>query len=152
MPRHFHGIGTINYGRRDFRGDGSFVTTEWFIWCFVPISPVVSRRIAYENHDRPYAQFDKNEGYWMYETTAANRNQVICTYAFVAGFVLPFILFANWQEPLSRLVGSEDILAAIFLAVLVCLPMLPYLLRRRAISRLIRRLERERIGLGPEYR
>ena len=151
MPSNFHGIGTINYGRREFKPDGSFVTTEWLIWGYVPISPVVSRRIAYSNPDRPYAQFDKKERYWIYEMTAPNRKEVFSVRGFVAGLIAPVIVFATCQEPLSRLFGSEEIPAATCIAIPLLLTMLPYQLRQRAITRMIRQMERTKMGLGPEF-
>ena len=40
-----NGIGTTLIGKRDFRPDGSFVTTEWFTLVFIPIFPMRSLRI-----------------------------------------------------------------------------------------------------------
>src|ERR1700739_1215446 len=36
------GIGTTFYGQSDFRRDGTFITTEWLVFFFVPIIPIRS--------------------------------------------------------------------------------------------------------------
>ncbi|WP_008308223.1 hypothetical protein [Leptolyngbya sp. PCC 6406] len=45
MPFNVNGIGTTYYGRRDFRPDGSYITTEWFIFLMVPIAPLRTFRV-----------------------------------------------------------------------------------------------------------
>lgn len=46
MPFTFNGIGTKYYGEREFLEDGSFVTTEWFVFVYVPIIPIGSFRVV----------------------------------------------------------------------------------------------------------
>jgi hypothetical protein len=43
-----NGIGMTFYGKRDFRGDGSFITTEWVTFLFVPLIPFRSFRVRYQ--------------------------------------------------------------------------------------------------------
>jgi hypothetical protein len=38
MPFNVNGIGTTYYSRREFRPDGSYLTTEWIIFLMLPIS------------------------------------------------------------------------------------------------------------------
>ncbi|NJN24023.1 MAG: hypothetical protein HC810_06015 [Acaryochloridaceae cyanobacterium RL_2_7] len=45
MPFNVNGIGTTYYGRRDFRPDGSYVTTEWVIFLMLPIAPLRTFRV-----------------------------------------------------------------------------------------------------------
>ncbi|MDA0268606.1 MAG: hypothetical protein O2890_15500 [Cyanobacteria bacterium] len=45
MPFNVNGIGTTYYGRRDFRPDGSYVTTEWAIFLMLPIAPLCTFRV-----------------------------------------------------------------------------------------------------------
>ncbi len=40
-----NGIGSTLYGRADRHDDGSYITTEWFTFCFVPILPICSYRV-----------------------------------------------------------------------------------------------------------
>jgi len=48
MAYSFNGIGTTFYGQRDFRADGSYVTTEWIVFCCIPIAPLRSLRVKYQ--------------------------------------------------------------------------------------------------------
>src|ERR1700691_940261 len=43
--RSSNGSGIKLYGRRDFRTDGSFVTTQWFTFLWVPLFPLSSMRV-----------------------------------------------------------------------------------------------------------
>jgi hypothetical protein len=45
MPGSLNGIGTTYYGRREEQDDGSYITTEWVIFAFVPILPLRSFRV-----------------------------------------------------------------------------------------------------------
>jgi hypothetical protein len=40
-----NGTGTRIYGKRDFRPDGSFVTTKWVTFSWVPLVPLRSMRV-----------------------------------------------------------------------------------------------------------
>jgi hypothetical protein len=48
-----NGFGTSYYGKRDFRSDGSWLTTKWFVIFWIPIFPIRSLRIAWA--------FDEND-------------------------------------------------------------------------------------------
>jgi hypothetical protein len=45
MPQSFNGIGTRFYGKRDRGPDGSYVTTTWFTFLYLPILPLRSLRV-----------------------------------------------------------------------------------------------------------
>src|SRR5271165_1543903 len=45
MPFTFNGCGTRYYGNRDTGPDGSFVTTEWITFVYLPIFPIRSMRV-----------------------------------------------------------------------------------------------------------
>ena len=45
MPNAFNGIGTSYYGNRDKEPDGSYVTTKWFVFLFLPVFPLGSYRV-----------------------------------------------------------------------------------------------------------
>jgi len=45
MPASFYGIGSTFYGKRDFREDGSYITTEWLIVVGIPLIPLRSFRV-----------------------------------------------------------------------------------------------------------
>jgi hypothetical protein len=46
MPFTVNGIGTTYYGRRDIGPDGSYVTTEWLVFVYVPVIPIRSYRVV----------------------------------------------------------------------------------------------------------
>jgi hypothetical protein len=45
MPASLNGCGTTYYGSRDFHEDGSYITTEWIIFVYIPIFPLGSFRV-----------------------------------------------------------------------------------------------------------
>jgi hypothetical protein len=45
VGRSANGTGTRVYGKRDFRTDGSFVTTKWITCLWVPLIPLRSMRV-----------------------------------------------------------------------------------------------------------
>jgi len=145
----FHGIGTMVYGERDYWPDGSFVTTEWIIIAWVPLLPVISKRIGYTRNS-DYATYDAS-GYWVYQTLPLNRRQVLFTYGWVVSLVAPFVVWGNFQDALTKQVGDEDKAAGLLLLTAAMVVVFPYLLRRRAKMLKAKEWERQRLGLfsGP---
>jgi hypothetical protein len=45
MPYTINGCGTKYYGRRDQESDGSYITTEWIVFLFLPLMPIGSYRV-----------------------------------------------------------------------------------------------------------
>ena len=45
MPRSSNGVGTVHYGRSAEMEDGSYITTVWFVFLFLPVVPIRSERI-----------------------------------------------------------------------------------------------------------
>ena len=108
--------------------------------------------MAFLKQDRPLSPFDRRPGDWVSETTAPNLKQVISVYAFVVALFAPIFLFIAFREPLRNLFGSDDIPAGIcFLIPWVAL-LMPYYLRKKTITRMIKDMERKRMGLAPEFR
>lgn len=84
------GIGTQYIGECDFRADGSYITTKWFIFLGLPVFPICSHRVL------PVAENDviipliyQSEGYAHLDTMRPHLGQVLRTYLFVA-----FVIFA----------------------------------------------------------
>jgi hypothetical protein len=148
----FHGIGTMVYGERDYWPDGSFVTTEWFVIAFVPLLPVISKRIGY-TRSSDYATYDAS-GYWVYHNLPLSRRQVLFTYGWFASMITPIVLWANFQNSLAKIFGDEDKAAGLFLLIFAIVLALPYFLRRRAKMLKAKEWERQRLGLhsGPSDR
>ena len=125
----FHGIGTMVYGERDYWPDGSFITTEWFVVGWVPLLPVISKRIGY-TRSSDYATYDAS-GYWVYRNLPLSRKQVLFTYGWFASMITPIVLWANCQNSLAKIFGDEDKAAGLFLLILAIVLALPYFLRQK---------------------
>lgn len=77
MAGSFNGIGTTYYGECDYRADGSYVTTEWFIVAFFPVFPIASHRVA-RNHDGDKSWiFYNTTSYFMIEKLRVNWRQAL---------------------------------------------------------------------------
>ena len=153
MATSFNGFGSAFYGQRDFRNDGSHLTTEWVILAYFPFVPMRSLRVI------PDRQKDQNlivytsSSFVVVETLPCDRNQVLCVYGFV-------LLCICWAVVLIRslieLNGNwpNHAMIVYFLAVILgIVPMiLPWYLRwrvkrdvvvtaeavRQTVSRLVR--------------
>lgn len=104
------------YGERDYWPDGSFVTTEWFVVAYVPISPSVSMRISYTRNS-PFAKYD-SAGYYIYETKPVNRKQALSTYLWFGSIIALFALAATYQDSVAALVGDSDKAAELWLVLM----------------------------------
>lgn len=134
MPFTINGIGTSNYGERDFRTDGSYVTTSWFVLVFVPIFPLKSQRILPTGNNKFYLVY-YSQPYLILEKLPLNWTQVLSVY--------------GWYAALSMFSGLA--LAGLWFFALPAVGMVfvPWLLRRRARERLRAQVERTQSGLGP---
>lgn len=132
----FRGIGTMDYGQRDFSADGSYVTTLWFVLLYLPVVPLSSKRI------RPtgkvvYYSTRPRRAYELLEKTRPNRAQVLSVYAWftveLAVFVTARVEHAWWAAiPGAALFG------------------LPWLLRKRAMDSVRAASERMQMGFSSE--
>src|SRR5450432_1294976 len=98
MPFTLNGIGTSNYGARDFRLDGSYVTTSWFVLIFVPIFPLKSQRILPTGNNKNWGVYFSRE-YLVLEKLPLNWAQVLSVYGWYAavwGFSALVILTGLW--------------------------------------------------------
>jgi hypothetical protein len=133
MPYMFRGImGTDFCGQRDFREDGSYLTTEWII-CILPVIPIRSLRVLGCYRLPGFWEFPK---YLVTEVGPYCRKQVLSVYAFLF-LLLPLpILILRFLEPILAAVG---LVASVVLFVTACVipAVVPGLLRRRARRRLL---------------
>jgi hypothetical protein len=86
----FNGIGTTYYGACDFDSDGSYVTTQWFTFIYVPILPLHSVRLR-EGETRSVFMGSQTslEGV---SRVPLNTRQVLRVYAFVCGIFASILL------------------------------------------------------------
>ncbi len=104
--------------------------------------------MAFLKQDRLPSPFDRRQGDWVSETTAPNLKQVISVYAFVVALFAPIFLFITFREPLRNLFGNEDIPAGICFLIPLVAMLMPYYLRKKAITRMIKQMDRTKMGLG----
>jgi hypothetical protein len=130
------GIGTTYIGECDYRDDGSYVTTKWFIFLGLPVFPICSHRvIPVVEGDAIIPLFYQSEAYAHLDTTRPHLAQVLRTYLFVVFVILvwvPLMFFA------SRRVqdGPYSIYLILFALAAFLLPtLIPLGLRFRARRR-----------------
>lgn len=134
------------YGERDYWPDGSFVTTEWFVVAWVPLIPICSKRVSY-NPDNPYACFDAGAGVYVYETLGVDRRQAAYTYLWIMCAIAPLVIWAEYQDALSKFVGDENWAAGLFLILTGGMVGFPHLLRRYIKRRNHRKWKRLALGM-----
>src|SRR5712672_646562 len=94
LPTSFRGIGTRFFGKRDFRSDGTFVTTEFSIMGNLPVLPIRSLRVRYLGVRRNPAEPGLRRGplYEIHEETNPNWIQVVYVYGYMV-FVIWWLFF-----------------------------------------------------------
>jgi hypothetical protein len=90
MALAINGFGTAFHGERDFRPDGSFITTEWIIVACLPVVPLRSLRVIRNPRADQAMVVYTSEGFLVLEKTGVNIRQVIFTWGFV-------LLCALWE-------------------------------------------------------
>jgi hypothetical protein len=98
------GLGTAFVGQRDFWPDGSYITTEWFVFCLVPVIPLRSLRIrkkARKFSDPPetairYPFFSLQQNYTICDETRPNLKHVAHVYLFAICYVACLVCALFW--------------------------------------------------------
>jgi hypothetical protein len=115
----FHGFGTDIYGKRDFKADGSFITTKWIILFLIPLVPLKSFRIAPINEARHRFSFLSLKQYRIIDEFRPNLRQVAFIYAYEIVLICA----------VSRLLFTMGSLT-VFYAIVALWACVPWLLRR----------------------
>ena len=110
----FNGCGTAILGKRDFRLDGTYVTTAWFTLCWLPIKPLESYRISSVCRS----------SFSIEEVLPIHIRQVICTYLFGLLYFACFIFVCCYCVPNDKV----GMCYAVMLAPMV----IPFAMRRYA--------------------
>jgi hypothetical protein len=119
-PYSINGFGTRYYGKRDFDPDGSYITTEWIVFAFLPIVPFRSLRVSYlgEAEGKTYLfGFGTTHNYSIHEKRfPPNWKQVFSTYAFlsVMGFWI-YLVFSKTKSSFLETPWGAFIICAICL-------------------------------------
>lgn len=138
MAWSLNGCGTTFYGQRDYRADGSYITTEWVVAFCIPIIPLRSLRVRYRGpgERRFPIGFGSGESYAVYEETVPNWRQVLGTYALIVLPICWLILIFDLGLPYFPEELKNDKAAFFVLAVAVIVPaFVPHVLRYRAKKR-----------------
>ena len=133
----FHGIGTMRYGERDFRADGSYIVTEWFVMAYFPVFPLRSKRVKPSGASK-YIGIRRIPTYDLLELTRPNFRQVICVYAW---FVLALGMI--WAEVAWNKKWF-------FIPGVILLLFVPWYLRKRARGAVAAQAERLASGMSVE--
>ena len=138
MSWSLNGCGTKFYGQRDYRADGSYITTEWIVGFYIPLVPLRSLRVRYQGpaERRVPIGFGSADSFAVYEKTAPDWRQVLCTYGLIGLPVggLIFVINIGARYFPDGLEGHPIAFGA--LAVVVSVPFLiPHFLRYRAKKR-----------------
>jgi hypothetical protein len=145
MAFRFHGVGMIVYGERGYQPDGSFVTTQFFAVAYVPLFPIISKRISYTRIS-DYSSYD-SDGYFVYEMLPLDHRQVLSVYGWFAGIIAPLLVWGTFQDALTKRLGDEDLAAGLCLLSSAVAFVLPFLLRRWAKQRKMEEWKRQRLGM-----
>ena len=138
MAYTLNGIGTTFYGQRDFRPDGTHITTEWFTIFYFPIIPLCSLRVRYRGPGKSRWQlgFGSADSYAVYEKSFPNWKQVLCTYGYVS-------FMAAWGYFVGASVAShyprafEEEIGVLLVAIICLIPFpTPWVLRHFAQRRM----------------
>ncbi|MGB7548708.1 MAG: hypothetical protein WBM14_13230 [Terracidiphilus sp.] len=100
MPGSVNGFGTMYYGQRQPRHDGSYVTTNFFCLCFLPIIPLHSVRVI-PDPKNSWLPFSKNH-YLVLQQRWPDPVQVISIYLCAAAAIAMSILFFWKIDPYLR--------------------------------------------------
>lgn len=145
MAFKFHGVGMLVYGERDYRPDGSFVTTQFFAVAYLPLFPIISKRISYTRIS-DYSSYD-TDGYFVYETLPLDHRQVLSVYGWFVAVIAPLLVWGTFQDPLTKLLEDEDLAAGLCLLFSAVAFVLPFFLRRWAKHRKMEEWKRQSLGL-----
>lgn len=88
----YNGIGTKLYGSTDTGSDGSYVTTKWFVFIYLPIIPLESFRVVKEDSSNIIVY--KSQKYRAM-SIPLHKKQVVKTYFLVYGIIGILILLSK---------------------------------------------------------
>ena len=138
MAYTFNGMGTTFYGQRDFRVDGTHITTEWLVCFYVPLIPLRSLRVRYQGpgEHRWHLGFGSSENYAVYEKRfPPHWRQVLCTYGYVA-LLVAWVYWVGFNVAVVFPNALDNALsvALVFIACIIPVPT-PWILRHYAEKR-----------------
>lgn len=113
MTGTWKGIGTKFYGSRDQNPDESFVTTEWFVFLFIPIIPLSSYRVIYRG--TTHGLSSSTSHYLILSKLGLDWIQVLSTYlvgivtgamVVLTGWIVGSVFFEKDWSPIAVVICS----------------------------------------------
>jgi hypothetical protein len=101
MPKSFGGFGTRYCGERDYRKDGSYMTTTFFCLCFFPVFPLHTVRVIPDPKNIEWHEMQESY-YLVSEKRAPNLRQVASVYLFELTIIALMVLDAVRIEPVLK--------------------------------------------------
>jgi hypothetical protein len=103
MPKTFNGIGSTFYGSRDNADDGSYVTTEFLVFCYIPILPLSSYRVfpVGKGTNSNWLVYRSSSQEYHVKEVPLNLRQIVNVYA--TAILVPVVFFG-----FAYLVGAFD--------------------------------------------
>jgi hypothetical protein len=95
MPGSFNGCGTRFYGNREIGEDGSYVTTEWITFVYIPLIPIRSFRILPQAGGTNVIVYSSQN--YLSRRVPLCWPQVRNVYGFT-GPILALIVFFSWSD------------------------------------------------------
>lgn len=147
MPLLVQGFGTSFIGKRDFKPDGSYITTEWIVIFFFPVFPLRSFRVIKTEALDAGIAYQKHR-YDVLQKLPVSLRQAACVYAFALTYILYFfwMIYFLTMVAAPRMVrapnsAADGVALGTVIAGLVWLPsLMPWALRKRAKCRNMRTL------------
>jgi len=101
VARSYNGFGTAVYGKRDFWPDGSFISTKWLIFFWIPVFPIRTWRLLDVGHRSTGFLPGWSTQYRICETTPLNVKQVSFVYCFAIALVLAIGTISYLPTPIA---------------------------------------------------
>jgi len=130
VARSFNGFGTAIYGKRNFRADGSFLTTKWIVLFWIPLVPLGSMRLRRVEPERSAFLMLSSSRYHVLSKASPNARQVLYVYGFVASLIVLSVACVNMSLP--------DTVGLVLFAALCCVP---WIMRKTGKARTDRKLQ-----------
>jgi hypothetical protein len=85
MPRSINGTGTMYYGHREIGPDGSYATTKWITFAWIPLVPLKSYRVLPHGQGQNFLVYHSQK--YSVPQVPLNGEQVRNVYGVTVGVV-----------------------------------------------------------------
>lgn len=119
------GCGPAFWGASDRRDDGTFITTQWLRFFFIPLVPIQSYRVSYGGRSSSFqgVVITQTKQYYIQQHLKLKLSHILKTYVLIASFFLVFIvalaIITNGQPVANLSALSVGVLCAILAVFLI---------------------------------